>query len=216
MLGKKELTRAGAILIALLALLMIFLVLRPDPEPPVPTGEQEVELYFATPDAMYLKPETRIVPGEDFYYEVLGELIAGPQEEGLVRTIPEGTEIREIVRENETAYLDFNNVLRDQHPGGSAGERMTVYSIVNTMTAVPGIQEVYILIEGEEIETLAGHMDLTLNYTFNYDIVEEENEEYQEEIEEFQEENREQQEEVEEFQEENEEFQEENREQQNE
>ncbi len=181
MLGKKELTRAGAILIVLLALLLIFLVMRPDPEPPVPTGEQEVELYFATPDAMYLQPETRIVPGEDFYYEVLQELIAGPQEEDLVRTIPEGTEIREIVRENETAYLDFNHILRDQHPGGSAGERMTVYSIVNTMTAVPGIQQVYILIEGEEIETLAGHLDLTLNYTFNYDIVEKENEEQQDE-----------------------------------
>ncbi len=179
MLGKKELTWVGALLIALLALLMIFLVLRPDPVPPVPTGEQEVELYFATPDAMYLRPEVRTVPGEDFYYEVLQELIAGPEEEDLVATLPEGTEIREIIRENETAYLDFNQALRDQHPGGSAGERMTVYSIANTMTALSGIQEVYILIEGEEIETLAGHLDLTLNYTFNYDIVEKENEEQQ-------------------------------------
>ncbi len=173
MLGKEKLTRLGAVFIVLLALIMIFLVL--DSEPPVPTGEQEVKIYFADEDAIYLKPETRVVPGDDFYYEVLEELLAGPEEGDLVATIPEDTEILAIEIDDEVARLDFNSALRDNHPGGSSGERMTVYSIVNTMTGLPGIEEVYFLIEGEDLKTLAGHLDLTLNYTYNYDIVEEEN-----------------------------------------
>ena len=37
---------------------------------------------------------------------------------------------------------------------------MTVYSIVNSLTQFEDIEKVQILIAGEEIETLAGHMDL--------------------------------------------------------
>ena len=38
---------------------------------------------------------------------------------------------------------------------------MTVYSIVNTLAELPEIEMVRFLIEGEEIETLAGHLDLS-------------------------------------------------------
>jgi hypothetical protein len=47
------------------------------------------------------------------------------------------------------------------HPGGSAAELLTVYAIVNAVTAnLPAIMRVQILLDGKEVDTLAGHMDL--------------------------------------------------------
>jgi len=47
------------------------------------------------------------------------------------------------------------------HPGGSAGELITVYSVVNTLTELPGVKEVRWLIDGQAVESLAGHLDLS-------------------------------------------------------
>ncbi len=125
--------------------------------------ENRVKLYFATKDAMYLQSEERIIEGEDslIYEETIKQLINGPQSSKLTGTIPQGVKLLNIKIEDKIAYLSFNQALVDNHWGGSTGEVMTVYSIVNTMTEFPEINSVKILIEGEEIETLAGHLGLT-------------------------------------------------------
>ena len=47
------------------------------------------------------------------------------------------------------------------HPGGTLQELMTVYTIVNAvLTNLPDLQDVQILIGGQEVDTLAGHVDL--------------------------------------------------------
>jgi spore germination protein GerM len=61
----------------------------------------------------------------------------------------------------DTLVLDFSRELQTNHSGGSAGELLTVYSIVNTLAEnIHGISRVQILVEGNEVETLAGHLDL--------------------------------------------------------
>ena len=48
-----------------------------------------------------------------------------------------------------------------KHPGGALDELFTVYTIVNVLTVnLPAIQRVQILIDGKEVDTLAGHVDL--------------------------------------------------------
>jgi germination protein M len=48
------------------------------------------------------------------------------------------------------------------HPGGSEAELMTVYSVVNSLTAsFPAVKRVQILVEDKPAQTLAGHIDLT-------------------------------------------------------
>ncbi|HEY8497940.1 MAG TPA: GerMN domain-containing protein, partial [Limnochordales bacterium] len=49
----------------------------------------------------------------------------------------------------------------ERHWGGTTGELLTVYGIVNTLTQLPGIRQVQIVVEGRPVETLAGHVDLT-------------------------------------------------------
>ena len=48
-----------------------------------------------------------------------------------------------------------------KHPGGSLDEILTVYTLVNALTVnLPAITRVQILIDGKEVDTLAGHVDL--------------------------------------------------------
>ena len=49
-----------------------------------------------------------------------------------------------------------------QFPGGSTGEILTIYSIVDTLTLnFPEIKDVQILVEGRKKDTIAGHIDIT-------------------------------------------------------
>lgn len=137
-----------------------------------------VRLYFASPDADYLKVEARKILREEKITDeatvLVGELIKGPRG-NLDPTIPPEAQLRElyIVPEEECAYLDFNQAFRTNHPGGSAGELLTIYSLVNTLIDnLEGIERVQILIEGKTIETLAGHIDTTKPLSRNAPLVE--------------------------------------------
>ncbi len=123
--------------------------------------EFEVVIYFSDSQAMNLISEKRIIANDNnLYIKTIKELIKGPKKDELNKTLPEETEILEINIENGVCYANFNQTLQTGHWGGSTGERMTVYSIVNSLTQFEDIEKVQILIAGEEIETLAGHMDL--------------------------------------------------------
>ena len=58
-------------------------------------------------------------------------------------------------------FVDFSPELTARHTGGSLDELFTVYAIVNAATVnLPAITRVQILIDGKEVDTLAGHVDL--------------------------------------------------------
>lgn len=80
----------------------------------------------------------------------------------LGSTIPPGTKVRAVfVSSLNDAFVDLDPAVRDAHPGGSMNELFTVYTIVNAVTAnLPDIRGVQILIDGREVDTLAGHVDL--------------------------------------------------------
>lgn len=77
-------------------------------------------------------------------------------------TIPKGSTLRGIfVSERNEVFVDLDPSIRAAHPGGTMQELMTVYAIVNAvLTNLPNLQEVQILIGGQEADTLAGHVDL--------------------------------------------------------
>lgn len=79
-----------------------------------------------------------------------------------VSVIPDGTTLRAFyVTERGDAFVDLSLEASTRHPGGSTTELLTVYAIVNAVTAnLPTIQRVQILIDGREADTLAGHVDL--------------------------------------------------------
>ena len=85
-----------------------------------------------------------------------------PVQEPLVSAIPEGSTLREVfVTERGEAYVDLSTELARNHTGGSLDEILTVYTIVGALTEnLPGVSSVQILIDGREVDTLAGHVDL--------------------------------------------------------
>ena len=94
--------------------------------------------------------------------EIVAELIKGSRE-GREPAIPAQTKLREVfVAEDGLAYVDLTREVVDAHPGGLTQEISTIYAIVNSLTEnIPSIQKVQILVDGAEVETLAGHVDLS-------------------------------------------------------
>lgn len=133
------------------------------------TGEKiQAELYFSSIDGMFLVPENREVKKSDEINNqikiVLLELINGPKDANLVPTIPYGTNINEVyIDQQNTAYIDFTNEIKENHPGGSTGELLTVYSIVNTITSnFHNVKKVQILINQDTVDSLTGHIDISM------------------------------------------------------
>jgi spore germination protein GerM len=94
--------------------------------------------------------------------QILADLIAGPVSKRALPALPPATRLRQVyVLEDGTAYVDLSEDVRQGLGGGSAEELYAVYSIVDSLVVnVPEIRRVGILIEGKEIETLNGHLDL--------------------------------------------------------
>ena len=60
------------------------------------------------------------------------------------------------------AYVDLSKEAAAGAAGGSEAELITVYSVVNSLTAnFPAVKRVQILVEDKPAATLAGHVDLT-------------------------------------------------------
>ena len=123
-------------------------------------------LYFASEDGMRLVPAEAEVPlaeGVVAQARSIVEAQLGAQAPApLASTIPKGARLRGIfVSQRNEAFVDLDPVIKSAHPGGTLQELMTVYTIVNALlTNLPTLQEVQILIGGQEVDTLAGHVDL--------------------------------------------------------
>jgi Sporulation and spore germination len=80
----------------------------------------------------------------------------------LASAIPPGTKLRTIfLTPGGDAYIDLTGEVQTNHPGGTTNEILTVYSLVNALTSnLPAVTGVQILIDGKEVDTLVGHLDL--------------------------------------------------------
>jgi germination protein M len=122
----------------------------------------ELRLYFSDRQAEKLVAEVRAIPQTDEVGRAAVEaLIEGPALEGAVPTMPEGTLLLGIQIEQGEATVNFSAELVDNHSGGSSGERMTVYSVVNTLTEFDTVSAVRFLVDGQKRDTIAGHMDIS-------------------------------------------------------
>ena len=122
-------------------------------------------LYFVSEDGMSLVGVQREVPfGESVLDQakqiVTTQLAVAPPP--LVSAIPPETRLRALyLTEQGDAFVDLSPDVRTRHTGGALDELFTVYTIVNALTTnLPAVKRVQILIDGKEVDTLAGHVDL--------------------------------------------------------
>ncbi|MGE0703204.1 MAG: GerMN domain-containing protein [Vicinamibacterales bacterium] len=104
--------------------------------------------------------------------EIVRAQIATP-ESPLVSPIPAGTTLRALfLTPQGEAYVDLSSEVITGHPGGSIAELLTVYAIVHALTEnLPAVTSVQILVDGREVDTLAGHVNLRRPFTPNPDWI---------------------------------------------
>ncbi len=94
--------------------------------------------------------------------QVLNTLLAGPVDAELRTLPPDAVLLAFYLLPDGTGIADFSEALATSVPSGIASEQMAVDSIARTLEAnVPQVRRLKILIHGQEVETLAGHLDLT-------------------------------------------------------
>ncbi len=130
----------------------------------LPSGK-DVNLYFVSPDFTKLLLEKReIIASRDpsvLGKETLSELLFGSTK-GLKSLFPADVKIENFyIKSGGIGVVDFNPLIL-KHPLGSHEEQMLVMSLVNSLTELPDIQSVQILIGGKQISTLFGSVDTSV------------------------------------------------------
>lgn len=122
-------------------------------------------LFYVTEDGSALRAVSREVPYAATPAEQAGHIVAAalqPPPAGLLPALPPEAALRSVfVTDTGEAFVDLSAETAAAHRGGSLTELLSVYAIVNAVTvSLPDVRTVQILIDGREVETLAGHVDL--------------------------------------------------------
>ena len=97
--------------------------------------------------------------------QVLNTLLAGPVD-SEARTLPSAAALLAFyLLPDGTAVADFSEALGTSIPSGIQSEQLALDSIARTLEAnVPQVKQLKILIHGQEVDTLAGHLDLSQTF----------------------------------------------------
>ena len=173
---RKKTTRIAylvAILGGVVIILVIFFVMLFDAIfPPVDTEALKkktkipVEIYFSDPQERFLVPEKRYIYQEenavDQAKEIIKTLLEGSKT-GKVNTFPAKVSLRDVKLDPDgVLQVSFSENLTKLHPGGSAAEMATIYSLTNTLAAnVPDVKAVKLLVDGKKLLSIKGHISTT-------------------------------------------------------
>lgn len=147
------------------------------PSEPAPAGRQiQARLFYVSDDGTKLTSVERDVPYAEGTVEQAKAILAAqiePAVEPLVSAVPPGTTLRALfITPNGEAYVDLSRELTEGHPGGSLNELLTIYTLVDALALnLPAISSVQLLVEGKELETLAGHVDVRRPLLKNLDWI---------------------------------------------
>ena len=121
-----------------------------------------VVVYFVrmTDTNFLLVPVIRTLDAKASPEIAITELLAGPtsDESELYHSVPSRTELLDLTIRDRTAYVDFSHEIVNNFNGGSSIEACLVNAIVNTLIQFKTIDHVQILVAGEIIESIGGHV----------------------------------------------------------
>jgi hypothetical protein len=129
------------------------------------TRKIHATLFYVADDGSELVPVNREVPLGATPAEQARRIIEAqvqPAPKGLASAVPAGTNVRAVYLTGKgEAFVDLSSEIASGHTGGSLDETLTVFAIVDAITVnLPDITGVQILVNGNEVDTLAGHVDL--------------------------------------------------------
>jgi germination protein M len=168
--GEKELTKQSGEAVGLLNRENVSI----DAEiPPIPNHSKAFTVYFADDQGQGLVPEDCVIQINtnltDEQY-IVERVIQGPRTDGLFRVIPAETKVFDVKTNDGICYVDLSREFMSRMDGGTAAERLAVYSIVNSLTELTGVKKVQLLIEGNKVDSM-DHMDISSPFERNEDII---------------------------------------------
>lgn len=131
----------------------------------VTVSKREVTLFLGDPATGALVKKTYEIQKQPTLLAEITQTVAlliqpEPEAETRNAAFPEGTQLLSAFVTGSGVYLNMNRNLQDRHVGGLDAELATVTALINTILLnFKEITYVQILVEGAEIETLAGHVD---------------------------------------------------------
>lgn len=132
------------------------------------TERARVKLYLpkAGENGAYLAPQERLVETKGNPIDsALAALVAAGEKKGeATGLIPEGTKVLSPVKvKNGTATVNFSKEFRDNFAGGSDQEALVLNAIAHTLVdnSKGKVSKVRILVEGEPVDSIGGHYDLS-------------------------------------------------------
>jgi hypothetical protein len=97
--------------------------------------------------------------------QILNTLLAGPVDPEARTLPPDAALLAFYILPDGTGIADFSEGLATGIPSGIQSEQLAVDSITRTLQAnISQVQQLRILIHGQEVDTLAGHLDLTQTF----------------------------------------------------
>lgn len=115
----------------------------------IATGNEELDMVVPVKKDIEIEEESK-------EKVILEELKNEPEDENLI-TMLQKTEILSVETEDNTAYVDLSS---KDLSGGSLEESLILNQIVFSLTELSEIQEVQILVDGNIVETLMGHITI--------------------------------------------------------
>lgn len=134
---------------------------------PEKINRQEVVLYFLEGQGGKLAPEERSIEvkqSQTLEYQIVEQLVAGPTKDGLKSIIPQGTKIKDIKTEEGICYVNLSGDFVSKLGETPNGERLAIYSVVNSLTELTSVNKVQFLIDGEKVNTVSGHYDFSKTF----------------------------------------------------
>ena len=125
----------------------------------------QANLFYVSEDGAELMSVVREVPFGATPAEQARQIVEAQVRtpaDGNVSAIPNGTKVRAVfLGAHGDAYVDLSTEAAIGHGGGTLNEALAVFAIVNAITSnLPDVTAVQILVDGKEVDSLAGHLDL--------------------------------------------------------
>ena len=120
--------------------------------PDIEQYDVDATLYFLSQDGTSLVPEKRsIKKGPERLEElVVSELIKGPVQSGHIAIIPPSVKLLSVTSSDNIAFIDLSQDFLPVDKESPDKRALMIYSIVNTLTELDGIDKVQFLIEGKK------------------------------------------------------------------
>ncbi len=135
---------------------------------------EKVTLYFSNENNKLVEESRNIEVKQNKSMElyIVEELINGSKDKNNINTIPYETKIRNIKTENNICYVDLSLDFISKMSGNKTYETLAIYSIVNSLTNLDGINKVQFLIDGEKLKLPEDSVDISKPLGRYPDIIE--------------------------------------------